>query len=159
VVILGPLYHLTERTDRLLAWQEAARVLRPGGVVVAATISRYASMLDGFAKGHLAIPGFLGVVQGGLSTGVHRNPDGVPGWFTTAYFHHPHEASTEAHEAGLRVELVAAVEGPLWMIDLDDVLADDARTETMLVLLREVENEPTLWGASSHLLTVARRPG
>ena len=33
VLMLGPLYHLTERADRLAAWREAARVLRPGGVV------------------------------------------------------------------------------------------------------------------------------
>ncbi len=40
VLLLGPLYHLVERDDRLTALREARRVLRPGGVVVAAAISR-----------------------------------------------------------------------------------------------------------------------
>src|SRR5258705_12570098 len=43
VLLLGPLYHLTEREDRLNAQREAGRVLRPGGVLLAAGISRLAS--------------------------------------------------------------------------------------------------------------------
>jgi SAM-dependent methyltransferase len=39
VLLLGPLYHLTERAERLAALGEARRVLRPGGVVMAAAIS------------------------------------------------------------------------------------------------------------------------
>src|SRR5215813_6779926 len=31
VLLLGPLYHLTERSDRLQALAEACRVVRPGG--------------------------------------------------------------------------------------------------------------------------------
>jgi ubiquinone/menaquinone biosynthesis C-methylase UbiE len=43
VLLLGPLYHLTSRDDRLRALREAFRVVRPGGVVAAAAISRFAS--------------------------------------------------------------------------------------------------------------------
>jgi len=158
-LLLGPLYHLTEREDRLLAWREARRVVKPGGVVVAATISRFASLLDGFVKGYLSDPDFVGVVRCALATGEHRNPEHVAGWFTTAYFHHPAEPAAEAAEAGLVVERVVLVEGPLWMLSgLDDALADERRTQQMLDLLLEVESEVTLFGASSHLLTVAHRP-
>jgi SAM-dependent methyltransferase len=38
VLLLGPLYHLVEKDDRLRALAEARRVVRPGGVVVAAAI-------------------------------------------------------------------------------------------------------------------------
>jgi len=158
VLLLGPLYHLTDRADRLAVWHEAARAVRPGGVVVAATISRYASLLDGFVKSYLADPDFLDVVRGDLATGEHRNPEHVRGWFTTAYFHHPSEPPAEATEARLEVERVVAVEGPLWMVStLSDFLAGDERTRLTLDLLREVESEPSLFGASAHLLTVARR--
>ena len=40
VLLLGPLYHLVEEDDRARALAEAFRVLRPGGVVVAAAIGR-----------------------------------------------------------------------------------------------------------------------
>ncbi|WP_155375688.1 class I SAM-dependent methyltransferase [Catellatospora vulcania] len=158
VLLLGPLYHLVQREDRLAAWREAARVVRPGGLVVAATISRYASLLDGYVKGYVASPVFAQILDTTLATGVHRNIDHDARWFTTAYFHHPDELPDEVAAAGLALERIAAVEGPLWMLpDLPGILADDARTAQALALMRAVESEPHLWGVSSHLLTVARR--
>jgi len=47
VLLLGPLYHLAARTDRVQALAEARRVGRPGALVVAAAISRWAPRLDG----------------------------------------------------------------------------------------------------------------
>ena len=46
VLLMGPLYHLTERDDRLAALREACRVLRPGGVVISKAINRFASLLE-----------------------------------------------------------------------------------------------------------------
>src|SRR5262245_49467140 len=53
VLLLGPLYHLTDRADRLKALREAHRVLKAGGVLLAAGISRFASMFDGLRQGLL----------------------------------------------------------------------------------------------------------
>src|SRR5262249_22272368 len=82
VLLLGPLYHLPERADRLQALGEARRVCRPGGVVVAAAISRYASILDGLRGGYLEDPAFAAVATGDLENGRHRNPTGDPAYFT-----------------------------------------------------------------------------
>src|SRR5690348_12992495 len=58
VLLLGPLYHLQERADRVRVWREAARVVRPGGLVVGATISRFASLFDGLVRGSFSDPRF-----------------------------------------------------------------------------------------------------
>ena len=157
VLLLGPLYHLPDRADRVAVWREAARVVRPGGVVVAATISRFASMLDGFVKGFYEDPRYRPLVERALDDGVHRNADAEPRWFTSAYFHHPDELVSEVPEAGLTLRQRVAVEGPLWMTGprLPEILASPSQTALMLDMLRAAENEPSMLGASSHMLTVA----
>jgi len=157
VLLLGPLYHLTERADRVRAWREAARVARPGGVVVAATISRYASFFDGFVRERMADPRFRAIVESDLADGVHRNPDNEPGWFTTAYFAHPDEPAAEARDAGLAPRRVVAVETALWLAGapLERILADPTVTGALLELARGIEDEPTMLGPSGHLLTIA----
>jgi ubiquinone/menaquinone biosynthesis C-methylase UbiE len=52
-LLLGPLYHLVEVRDRAQALSEAARVTRPGGLVVAAGINRYAGLLECGSSGGL----------------------------------------------------------------------------------------------------------
>jgi SAM-dependent methyltransferase len=160
VLLLGPLYHLDDPADRVTAWREAARVARPSGVVVGAVISRFASMFDGLVKGYFTDPSYAGVVEGALADGRHQPGPDQP-WFTSAYFHGPAEPAAEAAAAGLTDVRTVLVEGPLWMIGsrLPRILADDQLTATMLDMLRRVEADPSLFGASSHLLTVARAPG
>lgn len=160
VLMLGPLYHLTERADRLRALAEARRVLRPGGVAFVVGVSRFASLLDGLREGFLARdPVFLAIVERDLRDGQHRNPSGDPNYWTTAFLHHPDELAAEVAEAGLTVERRLAVEGPTEAIgDLDSWLDDADHRARLLALLRAVEDEPTLVGASSHVMVVARRP-
>jgi ubiquinone/menaquinone biosynthesis C-methylase UbiE len=164
VLLLGPLYHLTEAADRALALREAHRVLRPGGLLAAAVISRFASTIHGLLSGLLLQPGFEAVVERDLAEGQHRNPDQEehPHWFTTAYFHHPQEIAPELEAAGFEVDALVAVEGPAGISAetgaLDEWLDDDARHELLMRAIERVEAEPSLLGASPHVLAVARRP-
>src|SRR5262249_61367901 len=99
VVLFGPLYHLTDRADRLQALREAHRVLRPGGTLLAAAISRFASALDGLCRGFLKDPQFAEIVRGDLTDGQHRNRTGRPEYFMATSFHHPDERRAEIAEA------------------------------------------------------------
>jgi SAM-dependent methyltransferase len=159
VALLGPLYHLTARDDRIQALAEARRVLRPGGVVVAAAISRHASLLDGVFRGLIDDPKFLPILERDLREGQHRNPTSRLEYFTTAYFHLPAELGEEARAAGLCVDGVLAVEGPAWLIpDLEARWGDEGRRRQLLDLLRRTEADTSLLALSAHLLLVARKP-
>jgi SAM-dependent methyltransferase len=154
LLMLGPLYHLTERGDRDRAWSEACRVVVPGGVVIAGAISRFASLLDGLKRRILGDARFATVVAEDVRSGQHRNPAGPnePAWFTTAYFHHPAGLRTEASNAGLVDIELFAVEGQAWIGEhIDDLQAQ-------LASARAVESEPQLLSATSHILAVAHRP-
>jgi SAM-dependent methyltransferase len=159
VLMLGPLYHLTARADRLRALGEARRVLRAGGFVFAAAISRFASFVDGLRGALFDDPAFAGVVERDLADGQHRNDTKEPRYFTTAFFHHPAELAEEVAGAGLTLVDLFAVEGSAaTMPDFTRRWADPASRERLLAFLRAVETEPTLLGVSPHLLAVARRP-
>jgi ubiquinone/menaquinone biosynthesis C-methylase UbiE len=158
VLMLGPLYHLQERDDRLRALREAHRVLVPGGLLAAAAISRFASTVDGLAQGFLADPRFEAIVERDLRDGRHLNPERHDGWFTTAYLHLPGDFEAEVREAGFDLIGVLAVEGPGEHVrDLDAWLDDPDKRETLLRAVRRVEAEPTMIGASPHLLALATR--
>jgi len=159
VLLLGPLYHLTERADRVGALREAARVVRPGGFVFAAAISRFASLLDGLSRGFLTDPRFHAIVEQDLADGQHRNPDRTPHWFTTAYFHHPDEVRGEAAAAGLDCVELVGVEGVAGLLpNVVDQWEDPAHRDAALFAARATESEPSLLGASPHLLMVMTRP-
>jgi SAM-dependent methyltransferase len=160
VLLLGPLYHLVERPERLRALAEARRVVRAGGVVAAAAISRFASLLDGLVASGVREPEFVEIVRRDLADGRHVNPreHDRPDWFTTSYFHRPEELAAEVEEAGLELEALLAVEGPGWIAERVDEDADPAADEVLLEALRTVEADPALLGMSLHLLAVARKP-
>jgi ubiquinone/menaquinone biosynthesis C-methylase UbiE len=158
VLLLGPLYHLTLRDDRIQVLREAWRVVCPGGVVVAAAISRFASTIDGLLRGFLLDPEFEAIVERDVREGQHRNPTERPEWFTTAYFHLPEELRAEVKEAGFAVEALVGIEGPAWAVpDLDIWLESPSQRAKLLAAIGRVEAEHSLVGASAHLLVVGRR--
>ncbi len=160
LLLLGPLYHLTERAERLLALREACRVLRPGGILFAAAICRFASLMDSLSRGFFADPEFAPILERDLREGQHRNPTGQLEYFTTAYFHRPEELQAEVSEAGFSGGEIVAVEGPGWLgRQFDENWKDSHWQEQLLGLLRRVEREPALMGISQHLLAVARKAG
>ena len=159
VLVMGPLYHLQQRSDRRLALSEARRMLRSGGLLAAAAIGRFAPALDGLDRGFLDDPAFIRVLDHSLETGRHHNPTDDPQYFTTAFFHRPEDLESELDAAGFTSIEVHAVEGVGWLApDFAERLADPQRRGPLLNLTDRLSREPSLLGVSPHLLAVARAP-
>lgn len=156
VLLLGPLYHLVERDDRLQALREARRVLRSRGLVFAAAIARFAAVLDLLVRlDRLHEPEIFRAAADSVETGVFRGAEG--GLFTTAYFHLPRELLSEMAEAGFAECDLLNVEGPGFLVpDFEARWTDSDRREAILRAARLVEGELEGLAAASHLIAVGR---
>jgi SAM-dependent methyltransferase len=158
-LLFGPLYHLTEEQDRVRAWREAARVVRPGGLVAAAAVNRFASLFDGLARQFVFDPAFEAMARNDLANGQHRNPDDRPHWWTTAFLHHPDQLRSEAEGADLAVQDVIGLEGLAgYLPQLGQRWENRRDRDVILWAARVIESEPSLLGLSAHLLLIAEKP-
>ena len=157
VLLLGPIYHLPTRADRVRALVEAARVVRPGGPVFAVAISRWAARLHGevaerlgeeFESMHEAVE--LVERTGRLSRSSRARSARTP----TVRM----SFATRFCAAGLDMVDLVGVEGIAFALsDLEERLQDPALREIVLDAARALERIPELLGLSPHLLATARR--
>jgi SAM-dependent methyltransferase len=157
VLLLGPLYHL-DRADRVRALREAGRIVRPGGPVFGAAITRWAARLDGMLAHRLyeTEPDMEQMVAEVERTGVLQPL--FPGSFC-GFTHRPDELRAEAQEAGLEVTDLVCVEGAAIMLaDLTERVPDPEAWRIVLDSARALERIPELMGIGPHLIVTARRP-
>jgi len=158
VLLLGPLYHLRRRSDRVRALAQARRVVRPGGPVFAAAISRWAPRLDGILRARLyeVYPDMPALVAGVERTG--QLPPFGPDSFS-GFCHRPRQLRAELREAGLVAADLVSVEGPAFLLaDVAERLEDPAARAVVLEVARAVERVPELLGIGTHLLATGLRP-
>jgi SAM-dependent methyltransferase len=157
VLLLGPLYHLERRAERVQALREARRVVRPGGPVFGAAISRWAVRYDGVLRLRLyeQVPAILEVMGPLERTGVL--PPFSPNGFT-AYTHRPRQLRAEFISAGLGVADLVSVEcGAFLLPDLSERMTDPVARQVIMDSARVMERVPELMGLGSHLLATGVR--
>lgn len=152
VLLMVPLYHLVEAHDREIALQEARRVLRPGGRILAEVITQYAWVLDASMKELLdrlgAFDNFMVNIQSGLSQDPTKFVEGAF-W---AYLHTPEELWTELSHSGFGGVDLIAVEGFAWL--LGDLERRMITPEAPLRAIRLTEAETSMIGCSAHVIGV-----
>ncbi|MDQ4114597.1 MAG: class I SAM-dependent methyltransferase [Actinomycetota bacterium] len=106
-LMAGPLYHLTDTDDRRVALQEAARVVRPGGLVAAVAFNRHANLLGAtLANQLLARRPIIDDIE---ATGTSDRHDRVS---AATYYHTIPELTDEMTSAGLTNIAVLGLTGP-----------------------------------------------
>ncbi len=155
VLMMGPLYHLVSLRGRMQALLEARRVLHECGALAATFITRFAPFRDAIAKNTMREYHENAEHARKLwETGITR-PDGP---FPNAYFVFPEEVYLMMDSAGF---------DPLALVGVEGVVAGH---EEWVNTLRGEEwefwvdwnyrlgLEPSLLGASNHLLYIGTKP-
>ena len=153
VLLMGPLYHLQEKSERMQALRKSRELLKPKGTLAAVGISRFASLIDGLHSGYFRDPVFRDIIRGDLENGMHRNPTANPAYFTDTFFHHPEELRDEILEAGFRDVELSTIEGLGYL--MQDFAARWQNTEYrdfLLEVIEKTDKEPALIGASPHIM-------
>jgi len=158
ILFMGPLYHLTERVDRVNALREARRVLKTGGVLIAAVISRYASLIDGLQRDLIVDDQFFSILLNDLRTGTHLNGTDNLEYFTSSHFHTPEEIVAEIEESGLIFEKLIPVESFGWMVrNFSEKEKDIGFIKKLFETINLLEANEDLLPISPHIIAVARK--
>lgn len=152
VLLMGPMYHLVEAQDRKLALQEARRVLRPGGRILAEVISRYAWVLDASMEGLLDEPGVFDNFLVNIKSGLSQDPAKFTEGEFWAYLHLPEEIHSELSLSGFSDVDLLAIEAFAWL--LSDLEQRMKTPEALLRAIRLTEAEPSMIGCSAHIMAV-----
>lgn len=158
VLLMGPLYHLTERSERLKSLREAYRVLKREGKIICEVISRFASMVDGFHYGLVNDRDFVQIMERDIKTGVHKDTSLSKEYFTNAYFHHADEITNEIEESGFVFkELIAVTSFGCTIPDVENKMKDDNYRNILLNTIKLVEKDSSLMGISSHYIGIGEK--
>lgn len=154
VLLMGPLYHLIDHADRVMALNEAVERLRTGGMIFSACLSRFGTL------GHL-----IKQKSEWIEDQVHvrsfikrgQRPNDHPRCGFRGYSATPAEVLPLHSEVGLQCIALAGIEP---IIGADDEVYNTLRGEQRRLwqdLLFEVSTEASILGASRHLLYVGRK--
>ena len=154
VLLMGPLYHLVEETDRKTTLKEAASHLKEGGILFSAFISRFGIMGDLLRN----MPEWIeneAEVRNILAIG--KNPDHIPGSGFRGYFAKVSEIIPLLEATGFETLTVAGVEPAISSDDESYNRLEGRQRQLWLDLLHEISTEPSIMGASRHILYIGRK--
>jgi SAM-dependent methyltransferase len=151
---MGPLYHLLLKEERVQAVREAKRVLRRGGRIFSAVVTRFAP----FREAARSMPEWVlsnrEYAQRMLETGLHEKPTK----WAKAYFTHPEQFIPIMEDAGVQTLQVVGCEG---IVAGHEDLVNELEGEDWEIWVElnyTLGKEPSLYGASDHLLYVGEKP-
>jgi SAM-dependent methyltransferase len=154
VLLMGPLYHLVEESDRKMALKQAYDRLRTGGVIFSAFISRF---------------GIFGVIMKIMPDSIEdqkqvrsvltrgRDREGWPSGGFRAFFSTVEEIAPLHEKIGFQTIKLVGVEPAISADDESYNKLEGERRGLLLNLLYEISDQPSIVGASQHLLYIGRK--
>lgn len=154
VLIMGPLYHLIYESDRLLVLNQVFDLVKAGGTVFSAFISRLGILGDLMKQ----VPEWIeqqSEVRSIIEQGC--DPEHWPEGGFRGYFAKVDEIAPLHERVGFETIIVAGVEPAIAAEDESYNVLEGARRTAWLDLLYEISVDPSIVGASRHLLYIGKK--
>ncbi len=151
ILLMGPLYHLINESDRRAAVDGALRLLKPNGIIIASFISNYAPIQD-YLKGVYPIESVDELLVY-LENGVNQGDKG----FTIAYFTDYKEAKDLMNSFGLTEIVFASVENILGSKEKEINMLEESEYRKWLEIGYQLSQDENLMGTSEHFLYIGRK--
>lgn len=164
ILLMGPLYHIVEKTERALAIRESYRLLRKGGVLFAAAITPYATLLwattvFGTRNRLLEEEAFMDMIARELTDGEHIKPaNSSYKGMGRSHFHSAQELNCELSAGGFPSPTVHGVVGSAWLApNIDELWENPKSREALMKTVRLLDTREDISGLSTHILAITHK--
>lgn len=168
VLLMGPLYHITEYGERICAIKESHRLLKDNGILFSAALTPYSVLLHCITvyrlegrkkKSALDSPACMAMIERELHDGCHINPEKrILNGLGTSHLHSAKALRSELCDGGFPNTTVHGVMGGAWLApNLDTLLADEASKAALMNTVRLLDGHEEVIGLSGHLLAISKK--
>ncbi len=168
VLLLGPLYSITEYEERILAISESHRLLKDNGILFTAALTPYGGLLHRITIYHdledkksyeLDNPAVISMFERALFDGCYINPERkISNGLGSSHFHTAKALREELKCGGFETLSVHGVMGGAWLApNLDELLENKETKEVLMKTVRMLDTHEEIIGLSGHLLAVSRK--
>ena len=168
VLLMGPLYSITEYEERILAIKESYRLLRDNGLLFSAALTPYSvlvSRLDVYRvddtkkRRELEDPSVIAIIERALEDGCYENPEKrIASGLGSSHLHTAKALREELLRGGFDTDSVHGVMGGAWLApNLDALLENPETKEVLMKTIRMLDTHEEIIGLSGHLLAVSHK--
>lgn len=168
VLLMGPLYSITEYEERILAIKESRRLLKDDGLLFSAALTPYSVLVPRIALYHIddtkkrreqEDPSVIAIIERALEDGCYENPEKrIASGLGSSHLHTAKALREELLCGGFDTDSVHGVMGGAWLApNLDALLENPETKEVLMKTIRMLDTHEEIIGLSGHLLAVSRK--
>lgn len=168
ILLMGPLYSILERDERLRAIKESCRLLKDDGVLFSAALTPYSVLVprivmyradDSPKRKELDDSAVIAMIERALQDGCYINPEKkVVSGLGSSHLHTAKALREELLCGGLTTSAVHGVMGGAWLApNLNELLANEDTRKQLMKTVRMLDAHEEIIGLSGHLLAVSEK--
>ena len=168
ILLMGPLYSITEYEERILAIKECGRLLKEEGILFSAALTPFSVLIPRIAAYHaddskkrreLDDPAVMDMIARALDDGCYINPGRkIATGLGSSHLHTAKTLREELLRGGFVTSSVHGVMGGAWLApNVEELLEKEETKAVLMETVRMLDTHEEILGLSGHLLAVSKK--